>query len=278
MRLISPPNGRPAWWDLGSPIGGSMSTVKSYPRRELGRLRTRWLIRNKKTVSVACALFLASALIATWLGLTHSSRAVWYLIGVLHAGLVATVLHFINSAVLANEPRAVLQLRGAWGEDNTRSELQRAKKRKLVWDWVDSIPLQASDLDHVVVTRSGGVVVLDFKFRTDLTSAGVAEMAVSAARARVRTEALARTVLPRERSGRRRASSTSVAVMPCIVLWGPARHGMPENHVVDGVHFVDGSKLVRWLEKLPTSTVSQEAGSDLLVRLRKFRDLQSTRS
>ncbi|RYB96180.1 hypothetical protein EUA06_00925 [Nocardioides glacieisoli] len=255
-----------------------MSTVKSYPSRELRRLRTRWLMQNKNAVSVACAFFLASALIATWLGVAYSTRATWYLVGVLHAGLVATVLHFLNSAVLAHEPRAVFQLRGAWGEDNTRSELQRAKKRKLIWDWVDSIPLQASDLDHVVVTRSGGVVVLDSKFRTDLTSAGVAEMTVSAARARVRTEALARTVLPRERSGRRRATGTSVAVTPCIVLWGPARRGMPEEHVVDGVHFVDGNKLVQWLEKLPTSTVSQEAGSDLLIRLRKFRDLQSTRS
>ncbi|MCF6377075.1 hypothetical protein L2K70_05630 [Nocardioides KLBMP 9356] len=250
---------------------GIMGRVTSYPSRELRQLRVRWVRSNRKVVLVACVVFLASGLVATCLVVVYPSRPGWYAVGVLHAALVATVLHLLNSAVLAHEPRAVHQLRGAWGEDNTRSELQRAKKRSLVWGWVDSIPLQSGDLDHVVVTRSGGVVVLDSKFRTDVTRAGVVDMAASAARARVRTEAVARTVLPVDRSGRRRASSTSVHVTPCIVMWGPARRSMPETHVIEGVHFVDGTKLIP-LSSLPTSPVSKAAGTDLLVRLRAFRD------
>ena len=49
--------------------------------------------------------------------------------------------------------------------------------------------------------------------------------------------------------------NTSVAVTACIVLWGPARVGMPETHVVDGVHFVDGSRLEQWLATLQSSPV-----------------------
>ncbi|GAA4821205.1 hypothetical protein ACFQ0K_19380 [Nocardioides caeni] len=66
----------------------------------------------------------------------------WYVIGLLHAGLLAAALHLINSAFLAYEVTAIWQLRGAWGEDNTRSELRKAKRRRLVWGWVDSITLQ----------------------------------------------------------------------------------------------------------------------------------------
>ncbi|MFC7723471.1 hypothetical protein ACFQW6_00010 [Nocardioides sp. GCM10028917] len=53
-----------------------------------------------------------------------------------------------------------------------------------------SIALQSADLDHVVVTREGGVVVIDSKFHTDLTSTQVADMVRAAARARSRAEAL----------------------------------------------------------------------------------------
>jgi hypothetical protein len=70
------------------------------------------------------------------------------------------LLHLLNTAVFAHEPRAIFQLRGAWGEDHTRTGLESARKGRLVWGWVDSIALQSPDLDHVVVTREGGVVVV----------------------------------------------------------------------------------------------------------------------
>lgn len=253
-----------------------MSSVKSYPSRELNRLRRDWLLRNRRTVLMAGAFFLLAEAAAVWTGYFLSSSPGWYLVGLLHAAIPAVFLHLLNNAIFAHEPRAVFQLRGAWGEDNTRSELESARKRRIIWDWIDSITLKAGDLDHVVVTREGGVVVLDSKFRTDITASGVAEMAASAARARLRTEGLVRTVLPADKTGRRRSSNTSVAVTACIVLWGPARAGMPETHIVDGVHFVDGNKLQQWLASLPSSPVSKEASTDLLDRLAKFRATTAT--
>lgn len=55
-------------------------------------------------------------------------------------------------------------IRGAYGEDQTRTELQRAQRAGLVWAWIDSVSLQRGDIDHIVVTRRGGVVALDWAF------------------------------------------------------------------------------------------------------------------
>jgi hypothetical protein len=249
-----------------------MSTVKSYPSVELSRLRREWLRRNRGPVLLVGAFFVAAVGASTWWGFTFSNSGAWYVVGLLHAGVAATFLHLLNSAILAHEPRAVFQLRGAWGEDNTRSELQSARQRRLIWGWVDSITFRSGDLDHVVVTREGGVVVLDSKFRTDVTQTSIVEMTKSARRARTRAEGIARTVLGSDRSGRRRASATSVTVTPCIVVWGPASRDVPDGHVVDGVHFVSGRKLKQWLAQLPPSSVSREAADDLLERLAAWRE------
>lgn len=249
-----------------------MGAVKSYPSRELTHLRREWLQRNRGLIVLMAASYLAVVAASSWWAAAFSAGAGWYVIGVLHAGLAAMLLHLLNSAVLAHEPRAIFQLRGAWGEDNTRTQLETARKKKLVWGWVDSITLQSADLDHVVVTRQGGVVVLDSKFRTGVTTTQVTDMVRAAARARGRAEGLARTVLKSEPAGRRRASRTPVTVTPCIVMWGPARHGVPEGHQVDGVHVVDGTKLRQWLHQLPPSPVSEDAARDFLERLTAWRD------
>jgi hypothetical protein len=249
-----------------------MGAVKSYPSRELARLRREWLQSKQRYVVVMAAFYVAVVAASSWWAASFSSGVGWYAIGVLHAGLAAMLLHLLNAAVFAHEPRAIFQLRGAWGEDNTRTELESARRKRLVWGWVDSIALQSADLDHVVVTREGGVVVLDSKFRTDVTSTQVADMVRAAARARSRAEALARTVLKSEPAGRRRTSRTSVTVTPCIVIWGPARHDVPDGHQVDGVHFVDGTKLKQWLHQLPSSPVSEDAARDFLERLTDWRD------
>ena len=200
-----------------------MGAVKSYPSRELMRLGREWLQTKQRFLVLMAAFYVAVVAASFWCAAWISAGFGWYVVGGLHAGLAAMLLHLLNTAVFAHEARAIFQLRGAWGEDNTRTELESARKKTLVWGWVDSITLQSTDLDHVVVTRGGGVVVLDSKFRTDVTSTQVADMVRAAARARSRAEALARTVLKSEPAGRRRTSRTSVTVTPCIVIWGP--HG-----------------------------------------------------
>ncbi len=248
-----------------------MGSFDPYSRRQLRQLRKRWLRRNAVLVTVLAVGMAVLAAVVSAMVLLASPPGAGYLLGLIHAGMIAATLHVVNSAFLAHEREAVLQVRGAWGEENTRTELQRAKRRRLVWGWVDSITLQAGDLDHVVVTRSGGIVVLDSKWRSEVTTGSVAEMTASARRGRVRAEALTRTLLRSDRSARHRAAGKPVDVTAAVVLWGAARHSVPDNHQVDGVHFVGGRDLVRWLRGLDGDPVSREAATDMLQRLKKYR-------
>lgn len=226
--------------------------------------------RNVAVVLVLAAGFLTvGAVVSIILVITDPPGAL-YLLGALHMGLLASAMHLINSAFLAHERTAIFQLRGAWGEDNTRSELQRAKRRRLIWGWVDSITLQASDLDHVVVTRRGGIVVLDSKWRSDVTPASVADMAASARRTRMRAEALTRTLIKTERGARHRAAG-SLKVTPAVVLWGPARLTVPQGHKVDDVHFVDGRGLIDWLKQLDEQVVTRASARDAVEKLETYR-------
>lgn len=248
-----------------------MPTFHPFPRRELRRLRKAWLRRNAGVVSFLLGGFVLLVALASLLLLLTEWPARWYVMGLLHAGLTAAVLHLINSAFLAHERGAVLQLRGAWGEDNTRSELQKAKRRRLIWGWVDSITLQAGDLDHVVFTRAGGIVVMDSKWRSEVTPSAVAEMTASAKRTRLRAEALARTLLKSDRAARHRAATQPFTVTPAIVLWGAARQTVPKGHKVDDVHFVDGRELIGWLRHLDGQEITREAATDILERLTQYR-------
>lgn len=248
-----------------------MRSFQPFPRRELKRLRRRWLRRNLGIVAFLLVGFvLAAALISVPLA-TSDLPVRWYVIGLLHAGLVAAALHLVNSAFMAHEAAAIWQLRGAWGEDNTRSELQKAKRRRLVWGWVDSITLQGGDLDHVVVTRSGGIVVLDSKWRSSIDADAVAEMTASAKKAAIRAQGLARSMLKSERGAKHRARAQPVTVNAAVVLWGAAREMVKDGRVIDGVRFVDGRKLVDWLRHFDGPPVPPDAAKELLEQLTAYR-------
>ncbi|GAA3650920.1 hypothetical protein GCM10022237_08340 [Nocardioides ginsengisoli] len=211
------------------------------------------------------------AAITVLIAMTSSGPARAYLLGALHVGLVATFLHVLNAAFLAHDQEAIRHLRGSWGEDNTRSELQRGKRRRLLWGWVDSIELQAGDIDHLVVTREGGLVMIDSKWRNQVDTANVQAMAASAQRARRRAEGVARSLLSAERTHRHRARLQSVNVTPAVVVWGAARTGVPDDTVVDGVHFIDGRRLLTWIATLDGHSVPRDAARDILARLGEFR-------
>lgn len=248
-----------------------MRSFQPFPRRELKRLRRRWLRRNWGIVAFLLVGFALMATVVSFGVAMTGLAGRWYAIGLFHAGLFAAALHLVNSAFLAHEASAVWQLRGAWGEENTRSELQKAKRRRLVWGWVDSISLQGGDLDHVVVTRSGGIVVLDSKWRSSIDADAVAEMTASAKKAAIRAQGLARSMLKSERGAKHRARSQPVTVIAAVVLWGAARAMVKDGREVDGVRFVDGHKLVDWLRHLDGTPVPPDAAKQLIEQLKTYR-------
>jgi hypothetical protein len=250
-----------------------LAKFEPYSRRVLRQLRSDWLRRNGVVVVVVAVGIVGMLGIATWsIAETMSGAPRWYLLGVVHAALVAAGLHLVNSAFLATDRDALRQIRGAWGEDNTRSELQRAKRRRLIWGWVDSITLQAGDLDHVVVTRRAGLVIVDSKWRNKVIREDTADMARAARKAQTRAEGLARTLLRSERGARHRAKFQSLTVTPVVVVWGTAQHTVPDNAVVDGVRFIAGRKLVPWLRQLDGDSVPKDAARDALQRLESYRE------
>lgn len=248
-----------------------MARFKPYSRREFWRLFRLWAMRNWLTLAFAAAALIAILAIevVVLVVIPEPSAFSWWCLGAVQAGAIAAFAHLVHSLFLANEGRAITHLRGSWGEDNTRSELQRAKRKRLIWDWVDSIDLRSGDIDHLVVTRHAGLVVIDSKWRNHTSD--VQDIARSARRTQLRAEAVARTVLGRASTARHRARVNALAVSPLIVMWGAAQSTVPENAHIDGIPFVRGRGLLTWLGSHSGEEVTRAAAKDLVRRLERFR-------
>ncbi|MDP9443033.1 MAG: hypothetical protein M3P83_01245 [Actinomycetota bacterium] len=98
------------------------------------------------------------------------------------------------------------------------------------------------------MTRNGGLVAIDSKWRNQASD--TIDMARAAKNARVRAEALAHSLLTGNRGARHRAKTSPVRVTPVVVLWGAAQHGVPDGARVDEIEFVAGRRLLDWLTKL----------------------------
>jgi hypothetical protein len=248
-----------------------MTRYQPYSRRELRRRFVQWARQNLRVVVLLTGgmvglIALVTVVLTT--AITHTGF-MWWTLGATQVGLAAIYLHLLIAAFLANDRDAIGHLRGAWGEENTREELHRARRKGLIWGWVDSITLCSGDLDHLVVTRNGGLVAVDSKWRNEATD--TIDMARAAKKARLRAEGLAHTLLRSERRARHRASFNPLQVTPVVVLWGAAQHGVPDGARVDDIDFVAGRRFVEWLTKLDGQHVEEAAATDVLARLETFR-------
>src|SRR5690606_126514 len=114
------------------------------------------------------------------LGWYGAAPLVSYVLGALHAAMLAIGYYTLRVSFLASDQDAVWQVRGDLGEVNTRDELKRAKRRRLIWGWVDSITVSTGDIDHLVITRRGGVVAIDSKWRSEAVGTDIGRSAASA--------------------------------------------------------------------------------------------------
>ena len=250
-----------------------MAKHQPYSRRELEDLRKAWFTERRGLVAWTVAVVfgvlvvVSVVLVALW----GSSRPTWYVLGVTHAVLIAIGVHFWNSAFLANNRDSMRHLRGAWGEENTTMELETARRRRLIWGWVDGITLERGDIDHVVVTRRGGVVVIDSKWRNGTNDQDRLDMAAAAKKVQLRAEGVTRTLVSRERA-RHRTSGDAIRVRPIVVLWGAEQRQLPDGvATVDGIDFVAGRHLRKWLRGLDGDPVDKNAGAELVKCLLRYR-------
>ncbi len=217
-------------------------------------------------------MLIAFAIILTWWFSLFAGDRAWpfYVLGTLHAALVVAVGSTLIIAFLVQEATAIHQLRGAWGEEFTRDELKKARRRKLVWGWADSIDLQRGDIDHLVVTRNGGVVALDSKWRSAATDDDRRRIIADAKSVKLRATGVVQTHLRKE-SGRHRTAGRHVHVTVAVVVWGALQDDVRSGLEVDGVAIVKGLELVSWLKQREGEAIDRAAARQLLSSVESSR-------
>lgn len=250
-----------------------MTQYRPYSRRVVRRRTRAWLRRYANVVVLSAGLtaLLIALEAGLLLGLSRPGPLQWFLLGLISAVLVTGLVGALCAMFLITDEEAVRQVRGAWGEENTREELKRARKRQAIWGWVDSLTVESGDVDHIVVSRKGGVIAIDSKWRTKVDVQGRDAMVRQARDARQRTETAVRTVLSRNRRGRR-ADGGSISVRTVVVLWGSAQSTLPPDVHIDGVDFIRGRELAPWLERLEGDAVDQAPAEELLMSLEEYRE------
>lgn len=250
-----------------------MTRYQPHSRRELRALFKTWLGLNRSRVAVFLALMIGLIVVETWcLSVVHLPTAMrWYVTGFVHAAVIGVIVAAVMVVFLTQEARAVHQVRGAWGEDFTRDELRRARRKKLIWGWVDSVTVDGGDIDHLVVTKSGGIVAIDSKWRSATTEHGPLDMARDAKKVKLRAEAVVRSLLRPGSRGGHRAAASPLQITPLVTVWGPSQKPIPDGARVDGIEFVGGNRLVDWLARVDGERVDEAAAADVLARLEQFR-------
>lgn len=249
---------------------------KTYPKREYRQLLRSWLMRHKGAVAVMVLLFAATVAVeAALLTVFPSHEYTRYVVVALLGAVFVGFCWAIHTLFLAHEGTAIHQLRGAWGEDNTTTELKAAQRQGLVWGHVDALELERGDIDHLVVTRRGGIVVVDSKWCSALDADKRLAFAASATRAANAGRGLVNTVTQRSH-GRHSAPRKAMTVTPVVVVWGAAQSSVRDDEVVDGVAIVRGSGFRTWLARLEVETISQKAATDLVARIEDFDENRRT--
>lgn len=250
-----------------------MARYRPYSRRVLRRRIRAWLKRyaNVVLLSVLVTGLLIALEAGLLLGLGRPGPAQWFLLGLISAVLAASLAGGLGAMFLITDEEAVRQIRGAWGEENTREELKRARRRQTIWGWVDSLTVESGDVDHIVISRAGGLVAIDSKWRTKVDVQGRDAMVRQARDARQRAETAVRTVLDRNRRGRR-ADGGAIRVRTVVVLWGSAQSTLPRDTHIDGVDFIRGRDLNPWLDRLDGDAVDQAPAEELLASLKEYRE------
>ena len=183
-----------------------------------------------------------------------------YVLGLVQ-GLSVGLMGFMIAMTLLLVSGTTLQLSGAWGEDNTRDELRWATRRSLVYGAVHGLEIKSGDVDHLVATP-GGLVVIDSKWH----SHGIDQATVQRdTRAAQRSAARARSIL--------RSLGHRMDVATVVVIWGKDQHLLEAPRVVGGVTFVAGRQLRTWLRgQAAGTTLDRTTGTAIMQKLHRFRN------
>lgn len=228
-------------------------TRPSYARRRYSVARRQFLQRNAPVL----AALGAGAVLLAWV---QHLLMDGYLLGVMHGLILATyVCAVMTSFHLVTGAGRLLA--GAWGEENSQDLLRRAKRKGLIWGWVDNLEVASGDVDHLVLTRDGAWIALDSKWHSG-----------AALRYGLSDIWSARASAQRARNILRSLRHPRPLVTPVVVVWGGGQHELTESWLeVEDVAVVKGRALVDWLSQRRTGDALDRATARRMLReLRQF--------
>ncbi len=222
----------------------------SFPRQQYRAARKAFVHRNRVLFAFTVAFGLGACLV-------FSLLLSGYLLGLAQGFFVSLLATGLLCAFHASTG-SIWQMAGAWGEDSTTDELRKAKRRGLIWGFVNGVATSTGDVDHVVVTKRGGVVAVDSKYHAHLSSDTVQRDLVSAATSARRARLIMLSF------GRR------LDIEPVAVVWGGAQHLLGPNHKCLG-NVVGGRELVPWLRSLEGAQIDKATAKQILAELEDHR-------
>jgi hypothetical protein len=192
---------------------------------------------------LAVMLLSAALLVSYWLDA--------YLLGLVHGLVAATIVGVAASMV-----------RGPKGEQGIADLLRSARKEHQVWGWVDDVEVQGDRVDHLVVTREGGVVAIDSCWSSDELTPEL--LAADAHRALLAARRAAQVLVTRDRVP---------AVRPLLVYWGSIQADVKKLPVrnLEGVELLAGRELRAWLRRQNGRPVERGDARAILKGLRGHR-------
>lgn len=227
---------------------------RSFPRRLFRRDFRRWVRNNLIGLALITAGFLVTVSIVSWIEPSAYTRGVFQGAATVSYGAVVFLMYLMTSG-------AVYELGGAWGEDNTRSELKWARRRGFIWGAVHNIEVGGIDIDHLVLAPRGAYAI-DSKWHFGQLHRTALDRDVGRATAGARKAA---SVL---RSTHVRAP---MEVTPIVVVWGRGQRELPDEGLThDGVFVVAGADLRRWFEHVRRGSVAEDNAGRALRSLETF--------
>jgi hypothetical protein len=185
-----------------------------------------------------------------------------YVRGLYQGGATVLFLAMLGLSFLVHTD-ALSQLVGTWGEDNTRHEIDIARKNGCIWGAVHNIEFGGQDIDHLVFMPAG-VVAVESKWRRYRIDASTLQRDVQQAIYMARR---GRLLLQSRNIG------ASLPVDPLLVVWGRGGRDIPGGEVVvDGVTVLAGPSLHAWFGRRVTGALARETAEDLQNKLTHFRD------
>jgi len=259
-----------------------MGKVKGYPQERLRAQFATFIRTNARLLTAVVTFLLIIVGLGTFFIWSKSPHTMLtgYVLGAIHVGAIASIFYTLRMTFFASDGSAIHQLRGSLGESNTRDELKRAQRRRIIWGWVDSIAVQGGDIDHLVITRQGGLVAVDSKWRSNVKWGEVQASAEAADRARRRASMVLRHLkyMSREHQARHRDEIVAVTVAPLVVVWGSAQKDVPAGAKIEDVPFVAGRALLEWLRSVEGSPIDRRSAKHLQRDLENFRDVRAAKT